>query len=488
MMKNCSLQSILADVEIVKIVGNDEKNVVAIDTDSRNIAKDMAFVAIRGVAVDGHSFIGKAEELGASVVVCEQLPETVNPNVTYVVVKNSVIACGYMLRNFYGIDFGKLKVVGVTGTNGKTTTATLLYRMFTKLGNKCGLLSTVVNYVAQEEFPSTHTTPDMVQLYSMFDKMQQVGCTYCFMEVSSHAIHQHRTAGVVYSGGIFTNLTQDHLDYHKTFAEYLRVKKSFFDDLPANAFALTNEDDRNGLVMLQNTKAQKSTYSLKSMSDFKCRVLEQQFDGMLLKIDGVEVWAKFIGYFNAYNLLAVYSAAMLLHQDKQRVLEVLSALTPVAGRIEFFKRNDNVTAVVDYAHTPDALENILSTLKALCPKTNKIITVVGAGGNRDKTKRPLMGKICARLSNQVIFTSDNPRNEDPADIAQQMLDGVEPQYLPNVITVLDRKQAIKTATLFAQSGDVILIAGKGHEPYQEIQGVKHHFDDREIVKEFFNLQ
>lgn len=485
-MKENNLHSILEQVAVVQIVGETNKTISAINTDSRKISENMVFVAVRGVAVDGHNFIATAEKQGATAIVCEQLPETTNPAITYIVVENSVIACGCMLRAFYGIDFDSMKVVGVTGTNGKTTTATLLYRLFTQLGVTCGLLSTVVNYVGDEEFAATHTTPDMVQLYELFAKMQNAGCKYCFMEVSSHAIHQNRTAGVNFSGGIFTNITQDHLDYHKTFAEYLRVKKSFFDNLPSSAFALTNDDDRNGQIMLQNTKARKSSYSLKSMSEFKCRVLEQQFDGMLLKIDGVELVARFIGYFNAYNLLAVYSAAMLLGQDKQRVLEIISTLTPVAGRIEFFKSDKGVTAVVDYAHTPDALENILTTLKALCPKTNKIITVVGAGGNRDKTKRPIMGKICARLSSQVILTSDNPRDEDAADIANQMSEGIEPQFAANVLTILDRKQAIRTAVMLAQTGDVILVAGKGHETYQEIQGVKHHFDDREIIKEIFN--
>jgi len=487
-MTNNNLHSILQTVATKQIVGTTDKQIVAIDTDSRKISDNMVFVAVRGVAIDGHSFIATAEQQGATAIVCEELPETQNPAVTYIVVENSIIACGEMLRAFYGIDFNKLQVVGVTGTNGKTTTATLLYKVFSALGHTCGLLSTVVNYVGNQEFASTHTTPDMVQLYGLFNKMQEAGCDFCFMEVSSHAIHQHRTAGVVFTGGIFSNITQDHLDYHKTFAEYVRVKKSFFDSLPSSAFALTNNDDKNGNIMLQNTKAQAHTYSLKSMSDFKCRVLEQEFDGMLLKIDGVEVWAKFIGYFNAYNLLAVYSTAMLLGQDKQKVLEIISTLTPVAGRIEFFRSNEGVTAVVDYAHTPDALENILSTLKELCPKGNKIITVVGAGGNRDKTKRPIMGKICAQLSDQVIITADNPRNEEPADIANQMVEGIDSQYQPNVLTILDRKQAIKTATIMAHKGDVILIAGKGHETYQEIQGVKHHFDDREVVKEFFNLK
>lgn len=483
-MRNCNLHSILANVATLQVVGKTDVCVSAIDTDSRKIGASMVFVAVRGVAVDGHAFIASAEKQGVAAIVCEELPTTINPLVTYIVVENSVIACGQMLRTFYNIDFTKLKVVGVTGTNGKTTTATLLYRLFSALGHICGLLSTVVNYVGTTEYPATHTTPDLIQLYDLFEKMQTAGCEFCFMEVSSHAIHQHRVAGVDFVGGIFTNITQDHLDYHKTFAEYLRVKKSFYDVLSASAFALTNDDDKNGQIMLQNTRASKYSYSLKSMSDFKCRVLEQQFDGMLLKIDNVEVWAKFIGLFNAYNLLAVYGAAMLLGQDKQRVLEVISTLTPVAGRIEFFKNANDVTAVVDYAHTPDALENILTTLKALCPKTNKIITVVGAGGNRDKTKRPIMGKICARLSNQVILTSDNPRNEDAADIANQMLAGIESPT--NVLTILDRKQAIKTAIMLAQKGDVILVAGKGHEPYQEIQGVKHHFDDREVIKELFN--
>lgn len=488
MMENCNLHSVLEQISVIRIVGSVEKTISAIETDSRKIGPSMVFVAIRGVVVDGHEYIETAEKQGATAIVCEVLPSKVHPDVTYIQVENSVVACGSMLRSFYDIDFETLKVVGVTGTNGKTTTATLLYRLFTQLGNKCGLLSTVVNYVGTQEYAATHTTPDMVQLYHLFAQMQEAGCTYCFMEVSSHAIHQHRTAGVCFSGGIFTNVTQDHLDYHKTFAEYLRVKKSFFDNLPNTAFALTNSDDRNGQIMLQNTKARKCSYSLKSMSDFKCRVLEQHFDGMLLKIDGVEIVARFIGYFNAYNLLAVYSAAMLLGQDKQRVLEIISNLTPVAGRIEFFKNEAGVTAVVDYAHTPDALENILGTLQVLCSNDSKIITVVGAGGNRDKTKRPIMGRICAKKSHLVIFTSDNPRNEDATDIANQMMEGVDKEYADRVLIIIDRKQAIRTALTMAQKGDVVLVAGKGHETYQEIQGVKHHFDDREIIKELFKLK
>lgn len=478
---------LISNIQHIQVVGILPTTVSGIQTDSRNVLAGSVFIAIQGVAADGHAYISKAIELGASVVICQQLPQQIHDAVAYVRVANSAIACGELLRSYYELDFTKFTVIGITGTNGKTTTATLLYQLFEALGYKAGLISTVRNFIHTQSIESTHTTPDTIQLYELFYRMTQQGCTHCFMEVSSHAIHQHRIAGIVFGGGVFSNLTQDHLDYHKTFAEYLQVKKSFFDALPQHAFALSNIDDKNGEVMLQNTKAAKHTYSLKSFSDFKCKILETHFDGMLLQICGTEVWTKFIGAFNAYNILSVYATALLLGQHSEQVLQIISTLCPVDGRIQFFRNAAGTTAVVDYAHTPDALENILSSLKKLCGPHNKIITVVGAGGNRDNTKRPIMGKISAQLSDKLIITSDNPRNEDPQIIAQQMNDGVPAELRAKVLTIIDRKEAIKTAVLLAQPTDVILIAGKGHETYQEIQGVKHHFDDREIIKELFNL-
>lgn len=482
-----NLHVLLEKIGATQVVGNVSVKITGIETNSKNCAADFVFVAQRGVAVDGHNFIEHAVENGAKAVVCETIPATINPNVCYVQVENSASACGKLLQAFYKIDFTQLQVVGVTGTNGKTTTATLLYHVFTQLGYTCGLISTVCNYVAGKKSEATHTTPDTIQLYRLFHAMQQAGCSYCFMEVSSHAIHQQRISGIDFTGAIFTNVTQDHLDYHKTFAEYLKVKKQFFDNLPASAFALVNNDDKNGQVMLQNTHAKKYSYSLKSMSDFKCKIIESHIGCTLLQIDGTEVWTKFIGAFNAYNLLSVYAAAMLLGADKQTVLQIISTLTPVEGRTQFYRNAAGLTAVIDYAHTPDALENILTTLKKLCTADNKLITVVGAGGNRDTTKRPLMGAVSAQLSDTVILTSDNPRDENPACIAMQMLDGIPAEERSKVITILDRKEAIRTATMFAKPTDIILIAGKGHETYQEILGVKHHFDDREIVQELLGL-
>lgn len=478
---------LLQTIQYQEIIGALPAAITGIETDSRKVQAGYVFVAVQGVAVDGHQYIAKAIEQGARVVICQNMPQTIDSKVAYVRVLNPAVACGLLLKAYYEIDFSKFKVIGVTGTNGKTTTATLLYQLFENVGLQAGLISTVRNYIHTQSLESTHTTPDNIQLYALFNAMIEQGCTYCFMEVSSHAIHQHRIAGIDFCGGIFTNLTQDHLDYHKTIAEYLQVKKSFFDNLPTHAFALTNSDDKHGDVMLQNTVAHKYSYSLKGFSDFKCKILETHFDGMLLQIDGTEVWTKFIGAFNAYNILSVYATAFLLGLNKDQILQIISSLNPVDGRIQFFRNASGTTAVVDYAHTPDALENILSSIKKLCGPHNKIITVVGAGGNRDTTKRPIMGKIAAQLSDRLIITSDNPRNEDPQLIAQQMNDGVPADMRSKVITIIDRKEAIKTAVALAQHTDIILVAGKGHETYQEIQGVKHHFDDREIIKELFNL-
>lgn len=486
-MIETNLHRILENVDVISITGNSNKTIALITTDSRKIGPNDLFVAISGVSINGHDYIQSAIEKGATCILCEILPAEIIPEITYILCKNSQKTCGELLRNYYSIDFTSFKVIGVTGTNGKTTTATLLYKLFSKLGFTCGLISTVKNYINEIEIESTHTTPDTIQLYNLFHTMIENKCEYCFMEVSSHAIHQNRISGIEFTAGIFSNITQDHLDYHKTFAEYLRVKKSFFDSLPSSAFALSNFDDKNGEVMLQNTKAKKVSYSLHSFTDFKCKIIETHFDGMLLQIDSTQVWTKFIGAFNAYNLLSVYATAVLLGANKQNVLEILSTLNAVDGRIEFYKNTNGTTAIIDYAHTPDALENVLSTIKKLCTPQNKIITVVGAGGDRDTTKRPLMGSICAKLSDKVILTSDNPRSEDPAVIAKQMEEGISDQNMPKVTTILDRKEAIKVAVMLAGNNDIILIAGKGHENYQEIKGVKHHFDDREIIKELFKL-
>lgn len=481
-----TLNDILQSIPVISITGIVDREVSRIETDSRKMTENALFVAIPGTKVDGHSFIDNTIEKGAKTIVCERLPEILKENITYVKVENTAIILGVLLSNYWGNPSSRMKVVGVTGTNGKTTTATLLYKLFTKLGYKSGLLSTVINYIGDHAIEATHTTPDAVQLYALLHKMAEEGCEYCFMEVSSHAIHQHRISGIEFAGGIFSNITHDHLDYHKTFEEYLKVKKSFFDNLPVTAFALSNIDDKNGTIMLQNTKAHKKTYSCKSFSDFKCKVIEKHFDGMLLEIDNTEVWVKFIGDFNAYNLLSVYATAILLGQNKETVLQLMSTLVPVDGRFECIRSNNDIISIVDYAHTPDALVNVLSTIQKINQDNHgKIITVVGAGGDRDKTKRPIMAKICAEASNRTIITADNPRSENPQVIANDMLEGIKSDVKHKVITILDRKEAIKTAILLAQPGDIVLIAGKGHETYQEIKGVKHHFDDREVVNEIY---
>jgi len=480
------LTDIQQNITIKEIIGSNDISISNIETDSRKIGQSSLFVAIPGTKVDGHSFIDATIEKGASAIVCEHLPETINPAICYIVVENSPLILGLLLSNYWDNPSSKMTVVGVTGTNGKTTTATLLYHLFTKLGYKSALLSTVVNYIGDQAIEATHTTPDAIRLYALLNQMVESGCEYCFMEVSSHAIHQHRISGIHYAGAVFSNITHDHLDYHKTFDEYIKVKKSFFDALPATSVALTNCDDKNGMVMLQNTKAKKSSYSCKSFSDFKCKVIEKHFDGMLLEIDGVEVWVKFIGDFNAYNLLAVYATAILLGQKKDEVLQVISTLVPVDGRFECFRSKNDITTIVDYAHTPDALENVLSTIQKL-NQDNKgqVISVVGAGGDRDKTKRPVMAKICSQMSDKVIITADNPRSEEPDQIAKDMNAGVSDGMRYKVLTILDRTEAIRTAVMLARPGDIILIAGKGHETYQEIKGVKHHFDDREVVQDIY---
>ncbi len=480
------LRDILYKVAIEQVKGTTDIPVAKIEFDSRKAGEGDAFVAIRGTLSDGHQYIDKAVSQGATTVVCEALPDNAAEGITYVVVRNTHAALAYMAANFYGNPSESLKLVGVTGTNGKTTIATLLYQLFKNAGYKTGLLSTVKIMVGDTEYPATHTTPDSLTINRYLRQMADEGCDYCFMEVSSHGIHQHRTSGLLFAGGIFTNLSHDHLDYHATFAEYRDVKKSFFDHLPKTAFAITNADDKNGPVMLQNTAAKKFTYSLKSIADYKAQILENQLSGLLLKINGQEVWVKLIGTFNAYNLLAIYGAAVNLGLEDLEVLRLLSELESVSGRFQFIVSPTNVTAIVDYAHTPDALENVLKTIEDIRTRNEKLITVVGCGGDRDKTKRPEMARIASSMSDQAIFTSDNPRSEVPEDIIEDMEKGVEPQDYKKTVALVDRKQAIKLACQLARPNDIILIAGKGHETYQEIQGVKHHFDDMEVVKELLS--
>jgi UDP-N-acetylmuramoyl-L-alanyl-D-glutamate--2,6-diaminopimelate ligase len=477
------LKDILYRVSIEAVHGATDVTISKIEFDSRKVESNTAFVAIKGTLSDGHDYIEKAIALGANVIVCEQFPETIMQGITYVQVNDTNEALAYLSANFYDNPSEKIKLVGVTGTNGKTTIASLLYQLFKKAGYKVGLLSTVKIMVDTEEFKATHTTPDSLTLNYYFDQMIQEGCEFCFMEVSSHGIHQKRTAALQFAGGIFTNLSHDHLDYHNTFAEYRDVKKSFFDYLPKSAFAITNCDDKNGVVMLQNTKAKKITYALKSYADYKAQILENQLSGLLLKINDNEVWVKLIGSFNAYNLLAIFGVAVELGIEKVEALRLLSELESVSGRFQFIVSDTKITAIVDYAHTPDALENVLQTIEDIRTKNEQLITVVGCGGDRDKTKRPVMANIAAMLSDKAIFTADNPRTENPEIIIQEMEQGVEPQNFKKTISILDRKQAIKTACQLANPNDIILIAGKGHETYQEINGVKYDFDDLEIVTE-----
>ena len=463
-----NLNDILTSLDVVKLVGQSDIDLTGVNSDSRKVEPGSLFVATRGTQVDGHDYIASAIEKGAMAVVCEILPEKLSPDVVYVVVKNTNVALGKIASAWYDFPSSSLRLVGVTGTNGKTTIATLLYRLFRRLGHKCGLISTVCNCIDSEEFPSTHTTPDPLTLNRLLAQMVECGCKFAFMEVSSHAIDQRRIEGLCFEGGVFTNLTRDHLDYHKTFAEYLAVKKRFFDELSDEAFALTNIDDKNGLVMLQNTKAEKKSYSVRSMSDFKTKVIEDGFDGLKLEINRKEVFLPFIGKFNAYNLTAVYATALLLGCDSDETLLNLSALRPVSGRFEPIAAPSGYKVIVDYAHTPDALKNVLETIDSFLAVEARLITVVGCGGNRDRGKRPLMAKEAVKLSHQVIFTSDNPRNEEPQTIVDEMMEGVEMADRAKVITILDRYQAIKTAMLLARPKDVVLIAGKGHENYQEI--------------------
>ena len=478
------LQEIIQGLEITSILGSTSVEINDIHIDSRKVSEGSLFIAMRGTQSDGHTFIPKAIEAGANAILCEEIPTLSHEfeKVTFICVPNTEMIAGKVATHFYGNPTQKLKLVGVTGTNGKTTIATLLYQMFREMGHKVGLLSTVCNYVNDKAIPSTHTTPDPISLNSLLKEMVEDGCEYAFMEVSSHSVAQDRIAGLEFAGGVFTNLTRDHLDYHKTVENYLKAKKNFFDNLKKNAFVVTNIDDRNGLVMTQNTLAKVTTYSLRSLSDFKGRILEDHFEGMLIDFNGRETAVQFVGKFNASNLLAVFGTAVMLGKDTDEVLRVLSMLKPVSGRFETVRSSKGYTAIVDYAHTPDALANVLSTIREVLGTRGEVITVVGAGGNRDKGKRPIMAQEAVKGSNRVIITSDNPRFEEPSEIIQDMLAGLTDEERQNVLSITDRREAIRTACMLAKQGDVILIAGKGHEDYQEIKGVKYHFDDKEEAK------
>jgi UDP-N-acetylmuramoyl-L-alanyl-D-glutamate--2,6-diaminopimelate ligase len=482
------LSDILYKVHITAATGSTDVDVANVQIDSRKVTKDSLFIAVKGVAADGHQFIDKALSLGASVIVCETMPAQQAAGVTYIQTSNSTEAAGVIAHNFYDQPSTKLKLVGVTGTNGKTTIATLLYKLFTDLGYDCGLVSTVENVIIGNIIPSTHTTPDAVSLNALLKQMVDANCTHAFMEVSSHAVHQQRIAGLQFTGALFSNITHDHLDYHKTFDEYIKAKKAFFDGLPSSAFAITNADDKRGMVMLQNTAAKKYSYSLRTVADFKGKILENNLTGLMMTVNDQEVHFRLIGEFNAYNLLAVYGAAICLGEDKAQVLQSLSGTSGAEGRFDYLvSPTDRVIGIVDYAHTPDALINVLTTIKKLRSKDEKIITVVGCGGDRDKTKRPVMGEVACEHSDKVIFTSDNPRTEDPLQILEEMETGLNTAAKRKFVSIPDRKQAIKTAVSMAQPDDIVLIAGKGHEKYQEINGVKHHFDDKEVLMEMFEL-
>ena len=479
------LNQLVSGLDIIEVKGDMEREISGVQIDSRQVDKNYLFVAVRGTAADGHNYIGKAIEKGASAVLCEEIPADADESVTYVKVANTEQTTGSVATAFYGNPTSKLKLVGVTGTNGKTTIATVLYEMFRRMGHKAGLLSTVANYIDGEMIPTEHTTPDPITLNALLAKMVEAGCEYAFMEVSSHSIVQNRIGGLNFAGGLFTNITRDHLDYHKTFDNYIKAKKLFFDNLPATAFAITNADDKNGMVMVQNTKPQVKTYSVQSPADFKAKIIECHFEGMYLEINGREVGVQFIGKFNVSNLLAVYGAAVMLGKDPHEVLVALSAMHPVNGRFEALRSPSGYTAIVDYAHTPDALENVLNAIHGVLEGKGEVITVCGAGGNRDKGKRPLMAREAVKQSDRVIITSDNPRFEEPQDIINDMLAGLTEEDMKKVIAIVDRRQAIKTACMMAKPGDVILIAGKGHEDYQDVKGVKHHFDDKEEVRACF---
>ena len=479
------LEKLIGGITANYIIGDTSIEITGINIDSRLIEEGHVFVAVKGTQTDGHVYIEKAIEKGASAIVCETIPANTTDHITYIQVPNSEDIVGELATLYYDDPTSQLELVGVTGTNGKTTIATLLYNMFRKFGYKVGLISTVCNYIDNEPIPTSHTTPDPITLNKLLGRMANEGCKYVFMEVSSHSVSQKRIGGLKFAGGIFTNLTRDHLDYHKTVDNYLKAKKTFFDNLPKSAFALTNADDKNGLVMTQNTKAKVYSYSLRNLSDFKAKVLEDSFEGMLLEMDGKEICVQFIGRFNAYNVLAVYAAACLLGKKAEDVLLTLSTLCPVSGRFESLHSPKGYTAIIDYAHTPDALTNVLSTIQEVLKGKGNVITVVGAGGNRDKGKRPIMAQEAVKQSDKVIITSDNPRFEDPQEIINDMTSGLNKDNMSKVLCIIDRENAIKTACMLAQSGDAVLVAGKGHENYQEIQGIKHHFDDKEVIEKIF---
>jgi len=479
------LKDILYKCSLLRVIGNNDIPIDMISFDSRDITKNSVFVAIKGTNTDGHKYIDQVVNHGIAAVICEKLPESIDNKVCYVLVKDSSETLGYMACNYYDNPSDKINLIGITGTNGKTTTVTLLFELFRSIGYKTGLISTVKNCIDAKEYTSTHTTPQPLQLNALLDEMVNAGCEFCFMEVSSHAIVQNRITGLTFKGGIFSNLTHDHLDFHKTFDAYLEAKKRFFDRLSSDAFALVNIDDKNGKVMVQNTKATVHTMAIKKPADFHCKILENQFDGLLLNVNGKEVWSHLVGNFNAYNILAIYSTALLLGIEEQEALVAISKLHPVGGRFEYFKSPEGIIGIVDYAHTPDALKNVIETINAIRSGSGKLITVVGAGGDRDKTKRPIMAKIASEGSNMVVLTSDNPRSEDPDKILEEMAEGISIDKKRSCITISDRRQAIKTAYNLANVDDVILIAGKGHETYQEIKGVRSHFDDREVLKELF---
>ena len=481
------LNDLLREIQYTRLVlPKDEVEVNSVNIDSRLVQDGGMFIAIKGTQADGHAYIPAAEEKGATAIVCENIPEKQNPNVAYIVVPDAQAVAGKLATTFYGNPSQQLRLVGVTGTNGKTTIATLLYELFREMGHKCGLLSTVCNYIDGKAYPSTHTTPDAISLNSLLSQMVDAGCEYAFMEVSSHALAQERVGGLEFAGAIFTNLTRDHMDFHETMENYLKAKKSFFDNLPRNAFAITNLDDKNGPVMVQNCRGDVKSYSTRTMGDYKARLVETHLDGMILEFNNREFSTLLTGRFNISNLLAIYGAAVELGKDPEEVLRVMSTLRPVSGRFETLHSPDGVSAIVDYAHTPDALKNVLGTINEVLRGRGNVITVVGAGGNRDKGKSPIMAVEAVKGSNRVILTSDNPRFEEPQDIINDMLAGLNDEQRKNVISIVDRKEAIRTACALAQKGDVILVAGKGHEDYQDVKGVKHHFDDKEIIREIFN--
>lgn len=483
-MKN--LTNILKSIKLTKIIGNPDIQVSNIVFDSRKARLNSLFVATKGTKLDGHNYIQTAIKNGAKAIVCQYLPEHKFDGVVFIQVEDSAQALAQLASAFFDNPSSKLKLLGVTGTNGKTTTVTLLYNLFKKLGYKVGLLSTVRNYIDEKEIEATHTTPDAIQINNLMKQMLDSGCEYCFMEVSSHAIDQQRIAGLDFAGAVFTNITHDHLDYHKTFAEYIKAKKKFFDDLKPESFALINSDDKNGNVMVQNTKAQIKNYAVRSAADFKAKIIESHFEGSMLNIDNVDVWTYFVGRFNAYNILSVYASAIMLGFDKNKILTALSEMKPVEGRFETLRSQNGITAIVDYAHTPDAILNVLNAINQIRNDDQELITVIGAGGDRDKTKRPEMAKIASENSNKVILTSDNPRSEEPNAIIDDMKLGIDTENKKKVLSIVDRKEAIRTACLLAKHGDIILLAGKGHETYQEINGIKQNFDDREIIKQIFN--